>query len=174
VRRASRSYGAPACAAVPGSDAPPLHAEATAEALLISVTPRTLPAVERYVLALDPALRERYPDRPEEAPDSAHNAAHAPRVPWLPAFHAGFDAAVQAACAERAGRDLTALETCCVVRTIRHSCDTHRQKQKCIAGFDLSLFPFLYAGARGGCVRGARLRLRRGRSRRCSRCGTPL
>jgi hypothetical protein len=141
VRRASRSYGAPACAAVAGADAPPLQAEATAEALLLSVTPRALPPVERYVLALDPALRERYPDRPEEPCDSPHNASHAPRVPWLPAFHAGFDAAVEAASAERAGRDLTALETCCVVRAglVRH---THLHPHSHHVCFDANFFFF--------------------------------
>ena len=103
MRGAALSYAA-------GRDG--LQAVCNAEALLLSVTPRALPAIDRYVVALAPELRARYPP--------ADDASGAPRVPWLPAFHEAFAGLMEEASLARAGRELTALETCCVVRARAH------------------------------------------------------
>ena len=89
-----------------------LSAEAEADALLISVTPRQLRPFESYVVALAPELRDRYP--PAGAAAAGGDAP--PQLPWLPAFHATFAALMEEASAQRSGRDLTPLEMCCVVR----------------------------------------------------------
>jgi hypothetical protein len=87
-----------------------LAAEADADSLLISVTPRQLRPFESYVVALAPELRAKYPPAGGDAADAP------PAVPWLPAFHATFAALMDDASAQRAGRQLTGLEMCCVVR----------------------------------------------------------
>ena len=87
-----------------------LAAEAEADSLLISVTPRQLRPFESYVVALAPELRAKYPPAGGAAADAP------PAVPWLPAFHATFAKLMDDASAQRAGRQLTGLEMCCVVR----------------------------------------------------------
>jgi hypothetical protein len=87
-----------------------LQAEAEAEALILSVTPRQLQPFGSYVVALAPELRDKYPP----AGGSGRDAP--PHLPWLPAFHATYAALMEEASAQRAGRDLTGLEMCCVVR----------------------------------------------------------
>ena len=93
-----------------------LAAEAEAEALILSVTPRQLRPFDSYVVALAPELRAKYP--PAGGGGSERDAP--PHLPWLPAFHATFAALMEEASAQRAGRDLTGLEMCCVVR----ACDS--------------------------------------------------
>jgi len=120
VRGARTAYSRCSTLATTNASRAALVAEADADALVISVTPRALRPFDSYVVALAPELRDRYPPskRGGGDPGALVDAAR-PSLPWLPAFHATFAAMMEEASAQRGGRDLSGLEMCCLVRANR-------------------------------------------------------